>query len=567
VQPAQQVRFGTFEVDFETGELRKRGIRIRLQEKPLLILRNLLERPGELVTREELRAKLWSDDTFVDFEGSLNAAILKLRRALGDSAGSPRFIETLPKRGYRFIAPVQADGGVRDLSLAVLPFRNASGDAEDEYFADGLTEELIAATAQIEGLRVVSRRSAFFYKGAAADIRELGQKLSVGHVLEGSVRRSQSRFRIRVELTEIAAGYVVWSKRYDRDATGIFDVQEDVAQAVAQSLESKLQPQPAGLIPTATTDSAAHGAYLQGKHQWNRWTPDGWRRALTCFQEAVNQQPDYAPAWAALSRAHSALGGFGLVRPRGAFPLANQAARRAIELKPEFADGYGALAECAALYDWDFEESERLFEQAFELDPASPVTRDAYAGCCLLPQGRFEQAQQHLARALETDPLSPRILSYQGLTSYITMDFGHAERALRKALELHPGYDFALSWLGMTLLKQDRHAEALAAFESTVELTHRDPAALAFLGYAQALAGRESDAERILEEIDRASGQSYLTRFHSMFVRVGLGQLDEAQAELVHMEDEKDPYLPLARVLPFMRIARVEATSQPKLNQ
>ena len=549
--PKSLVRFGVFEADLETGELRKHGVRLRLQEKPFQILVCLLERPNRLVRREQLQARLWGDETFVDFEGSLNAAIRKLRSVLGDSASSPRFVETLPRRGYRFIAPVR-EAEVRrperqapELSLAVMPFQSTGG-AQD-YLGDGLTEEVLAAATQIEGLRVASRSSVFHYKNKAFDLREAGEALAVSYLLEGGVRQSGERLRISVELTEVATGYIVWAKRYDRDATDLFAWQDELAGAIAQRLRAEFQPRSAA---AGEPDAGAHELYLQGRYQWNRWTPDGWRRALGYFQDAVKQSPEYAQAWAGLARTHSALGGFGLAAPRAAFQSAREAAERAVELAPELADGHGALAECLALYDWDWEAAEAQFERALELDPNDSIARDAYAACCLVPQGRFAEAREHLRSALRTDPLSPRVHSYLGLTEFLDARPRDAAAALERALELDPGYGFAAQWLSLVraVTGQAREAETVLR---RMALADRDPATLGFLGFALATAGDRRGAEELLAELETAGG----TPFHGCLIEAALGRSNAVRGRIEQMREMRDPHLPLALVVPAIRDA------------
>lgn len=543
------VRFGVFEADLETGELRKHGVRLRLQEKPFQILACLLERPNRLVRREHLQTRLWGNETFVDFEGSLNAAVRKLRAVLGDTASSPRFIETLPRRGYRFIAPVREARRERperdapEQSLAVLPFQTTGG--AEEYLGDGLTEEVLAAAAQIEGLRVASRSSVFHYKNKALDVREAGEALAVAYLLEGGVRQSGSRVRISVELTEVATGYIVWAKRYDRDAADLFAWQDELAGAVAQRLQAEFQPRARA---AEQPDAEAHRSYLQGLYQWNRWTPDGWRQALKHFERAVERSPGYAQAWAGVARSHAALGGFGLTEPDTAFAAARQAAREAIRLAPDLADGHGALAECLALHDWDWAAAEKEFERALELDPHDSVARDAYAACCLLPQGRLADARKHLREALRSDPLSPRVHSYLGLTEYLDGRLEESSIALEQALEFDPGYAFAAPWLGFVRARQGRLKEGLAILERLTN-DERDPASLGFLGYVRAVSGDRAGAEDLSTELAAASG----TLFNSCLVELGLGRVENVRERLERMRKMHDPHLPLALAMPEFR--------------
>ncbi len=271
------VRFSAFEVDFRNGEVRKHGFRIRLQDQPFHVLQILLDHPGELVTREELQRRIWPADTFVDFEKGLNNAIKRLREALGDDAEKPRFIETLSKRGYRFISPVEelAKGArtpnvpaaaVTVDSIVVLPFVNMSMDTENEFFADGITEEIINALAQIEELHVVARSSAFSFKGKHIDPRIVGEQLNVRRVLEGSVRRAGNRLRIMAQLVNAADGYHLWSERYDREMKDVFEIQDEIARSIAERLKVTLErPRQEPLVKAGTKNLEAYQRYLKGR--------------------------------------------------------------------------------------------------------------------------------------------------------------------------------------------------------------------------------------------------------------------------------------------------------------
>lgn len=554
------VRFGVFEVNLETGELRKRGTRIRLQDKPFQILRCLLEEPNRLVRREQLRSQLWPEDTFVDFESGLNAAVRKLRAALGDTADAPRFVETLRGRGYRIIAPVTRSGRENDrasdgpapLSLAVLPFQSAGNVEGVDFLSDGLTEEVIAAVAQIEGLKVVSRSSAFYYKNKPYNLQQVGSELSVAYVLEGGVRQAGSRLRINVELSEVATGYVAWVKSYDRSLGDLFTFQQDLAKAVANSIHAEIQPASSNRLGHGFDDAAAHSLVLQAMHQWNRWTADGWRRALNFYEQAATLQPAYAVAHAGVARSHAALGSFGELKPQTAFDAARAAARRAVELDPKMSDGHGALAECSALYDWDWNSAEQHFKTALRLNPTDAVSRDAYAACCLLPQGKFQDAASHLEEALDVDPISPRIHSYKGLLGYLRNDLDLAARCLERALEIDAGCDFAAQWLGLLRLEQGRAADAKRLLKRLARVTSRDPGALSFLGFVHAREGDISESEGLLEEIEAAGQGRYVSPIHGCFIRVGLERWDEALADVSRMIEIRDPQLPMAMKLPCL---------------
>src|SRR5215470_10585894 len=308
----QAIHFGAFELDLRAGELRKQGAKIRLQEQPFQILAMLLERPGQVVTREELRNKLWPTDTFVDFDHGLNKAINKLREALGDSAESPRFIETLAKRGYRFLESTATRAP--EPSIAVLPFLNLSADPENEFFCDGTTEEIISALAHIKNLHVVARTSSFSFKGKHVDLRAVGQQLNVRTILEGSIRRSGDHLRVTAQLVNAADGYHLWSERYDREMKDMFAIQEEIADSIAQRLEVSLDSAHQPLLRAGTASLEAFKFYTQGRslffQRGARLLP-----AIECFKKAVTLDPKYALAWSGLADAYNSIGFYGLSKP------------------------------------------------------------------------------------------------------------------------------------------------------------------------------------------------------------------------------------------------------------
>jgi TolB-like protein len=333
------VRFAGFELDPQAGELRKNdGTRIRLQEQPLQILRILLEQPGRIIAREELRQKIWPSDTFVDFDHGINNAIKRLREALGDTADTPLYIETLPRRGYRFIGKAEvsvAPAPRRIQSLAVLPLENLSGDPEQEYFADGMTEALITSLAKISALQVVSRTSAMQYKGVHRQLREIARELQVDSVVEGTVMRSGPRVRISAQLINAHTDAHLWAETYDRDLRDVLELQSEVARAIAREVQVKVRPQEQSqLARIRPVDPEAYEAYLKGRYHWNRRSRDGLGKATQHFQEAIASDATYAAAYAGLADCISILGWWGFVSPEQGCGKGKALAMKALELDP-----------------------------------------------------------------------------------------------------------------------------------------------------------------------------------------------------------------------------------------
>jgi TolB-like protein len=361
------VRFGAFELDDDTGELRREGIRVRLQEQPLQILQILLEHPGKVVTREELKQRIWPSDTFVDFDHGINNAIKRLREALADTAETPRYIETLPRRGYRFIGKIECDA-LRMRSLAVLPLENLSHNSQDEYFADGLTEALITTLAKIGELRVVSRTSAMLYKGARKPLREIARELEVDAIVEGTVLRAGHRVRITAQLIDPMKEAHLWAESYERDLRNILALQSELAQAIAREVRVKLTPQEQAQFAKAhpIVDPEAYENYLKGRYHWNKRSREGHVKAVQYFQQAIGKDPTYAVAYAGLADGLSIMGLWGLVPPDEGCGKAKALAVQALEMDGTLAEAHTSLAWATTHYDYDFTTAEKEFERSID---------------------------------------------------------------------------------------------------------------------------------------------------------------------------------------------------------
>jgi TolB-like protein len=391
------VRFGVYELDVRGGELRKQGVRVKLQEQPFQILQILLERPGQVVTREELRQKIWPSDTFVDFDHGINNAVKRLRAALGDSAEEPRYIETLASRGYRFIGSNNAHTR-RIESLAVLPLENLSHDPEQEYFAEGLTEALITTLAKIGELRVVSRASAMRYKGVRKPLSEIARELGVDAIVEGTVLRAGGRVRITAQLIDAPRETHLWAESYEQDLRDVLALQREVAQAIAGEIRLKLTPvDQARFAKVQPVDPEAYDAYLKGRYYWNR-RPLRFAEAVKCFQQAIAKDPLYAVAYAGLSDCFCSLSVWGLVSANDGCNKAKGLADKALELDHSLAEAHAALAH-ATMYQYDFLSAEREFERAIELNPRSATAHQLF-GWYLCIVDRYEESYTELQRAI-----------------------------------------------------------------------------------------------------------------------------------------------------------------------
>src|SRR6266550_7076692 len=477
------VRFGDFELDQDTGELRRGGVKIRLQEQPLQMLQILLEQPGKMVAREELQKRIWSSDTFVDFDHGSNNAIKRLREALADTAETPRYIETLPRRGYRFIAdtdvPVQATVG-RIQFLAVLPLENLSRDPEQEYFADGLTEALITSLAKISALRVISRTTAMHYKCVHRPLPEIARELGVEIIVEGSVLRSGERVRISAQLIEASTDTHLWAESYERDLLDVLHLQSEIARAVAREIQAKLTPgEQEQLARARSVTPEAYEVYLRGRYQWNRRTADGFRKGAEHFLQAIEIDPNYAAAYAGLADCAGSAGFWGFTSPAQGCGSAKAAACKSLEID-ETAEAHTSLGWALIHYDFDFLTAEHHFQRAIELNPGYATAHQWYAHC-LGYSYRLDQSLERVRLALDLDPLSLNVnTTYVGVL-WFQRKFDYGIDQCKRALELSPNFAILRWLLGNLFQAKGMHAETIAERRWAVEASGRAPFFLAEL--------------------------------------------------------------------------------------
>jgi len=523
------LRFGTFEINLQTRELRKYGMRLRLEEQLFLILEMLLLHAGEVVTRRALREKLWPQ-THVRYDHSLNTAMNKLRDLLGDSAQSPRFVETVPRNGYRFIAPVtkpqEAAPEAEKKMIAVLPFDNLSGNAEQEYFADGLTEEMIAHLGQLQPKRlgVIARTSSNRYKATKKNIREIAAELKVDFVMEGSVRRAGRQVRITAQLIDARDQTHLWAASYDRDLRDVLGVQADVARQIGTALAIELLPEK--FTSTASFDADAHESYLRGRFYFGQRSEEGLQKAIASFETALEIEPRCARSLSGIADSASLLCWFGALPPSEAGPRAAKSAGRAIEIDPSLSEPHASLALVRFWYEWDWLAAEKEFRRAIELNPSYASAHQWYASF-LNAMGRTEEAQAEHRRARELDPHSLMMSLGAADPYFYGRQYDRAIEHLRGLLEQEPRFFPALFNLGRAYVQKGMHDVAIAAFEKAVEFSgnHEGNAALA---HAYALAGRRDEARVILAELKANAAGRYVAAPMMARVYLGLGEIDRA---------------------------------------
>lgn len=526
----QRRRFGVFELDLRAGELRKNGVRLMLQEQPCRILQLLLENPGEVVTREELRKRIWPDDTFVDFDHGLYSAVTKLREALGDSSEKPCFIETLSRRGYRFIAPVDAvsAGSGPRTSIAVLPFANINNNPEQDYFSDGLTEEMITQLGRLhtQRLGVIARSSIMKYKQTDKGAGQIGRELGVDYILEGRVRRSGQRVRVTAQLIQVNDQTHLWAETYEHHLRDILVLQNKIALAIAKEIKLKLTPEEQERLAGAgVVDPQAHEVYLRGLHQLRKLTREGAEKAVAHFEQAVRQDLRYALAYVGLTEAYIALTTFYLA-PLEGMPKAKAAAVKAVELDDSLAEAHAALGLVKFFHDWDWAGAEKEFRTALAINASIAEAHSGYAGL-LACQGREKEALLETRKAQELDPL-PVYLRGEGLWHfYIFRQYDETIRQCRKAVELEPNFFFGHTVMAWALAEEGRYAEAIAAAERGRHLSD-SPFALAGLSFIYAEAGDKHKANRVLQELAELSRQRYVCGYHVGMVHLALGKTKRA---------------------------------------
>jgi TolB-like protein len=548
IRTVRAVRFGAFEVDLQGRELRKRGLRLKLQEKPFQILEMLLERPGEVVTRQELRKRLWPE-TYVGFDRSLNTAINTLRRVLGDSPENPRFVETYSRRGYRFIAPVEtaeatAPAAPQPLpSVAILPFENVGANPELEYLSDGITESIISSLSQLSSVRVMARSTVFRYKGPAIDPQTVGRDLRLHAVLTGRVVPHGNTLTIGVELVEVQNGWRLWGEVYTRSLPEIFSVQEDIAKEIASNLSLRLTGEESKVFAKRYPGNVeAYRDYLKGRYYCNKMNPEALRKSLGCFQEAIEKDPHYALAYAGLADAHNLFAFFGLRAAREVMPLAKEAALKALELDETLAEAHVTLGTIWDIYDWDWPAGEQEYQRALELSPSYPAAHHGYAAH-LGALGRTEEALSEILKAQELDTLSLVYSMEIAWNWFMARQYDRALEQSLKTLEMEPLFTPAQHTLGLAYEQLGRHEEALAAFQKALAGSGGNPVPLAAMAHAYARAGRRRESTEKLNELRQLAREAYVPPYWLALAHTGLGEKEQAFGWLERACEERDVWL------------------------
>ena len=583
--PPRFLRFGIFEVDLHAGRLTKHGLRLKLQEQPFQVLAMLLEKPGELVNREELRSRLWPR-TIVDFDHGLNKAINKIRDVLGDSAENPRFIETVARRGYRFLADVEAinaptpqseatsDAGngasapadvwkklrhsrawrlvgfglvllfaavvlwivypwnasSKIRSLAVLPLENLSGDPSQDYFAEGMTDELITDLGQISTLRVISRSSVMTYKSVRKPLAEIARELDVQAVVEGSVLRSGERVRITAQLIEVPPDRHIWAHSYEGDLRDTLTLQNTVARTIAEQIQAVLNKQEkAALEKSRVVKPEAYEAYLKGRYFWNKRTGDGLKKAIEYFTVAIEKDPNYAEAYAGLADSYALSGDweYGILSPHDASLEAKAAATKALDLDDSLGEAHTSRAFALDLYDWDWSAAEMEYRRAIALNPGYATAHHWYAWH-LMVIGRTDEGILELRKAESLDPLSLIIRADLADALCIAHRYSESVQQSERTLEMDPNFAIGHYELGQAFVQKQMYNEAIAEFQRAIELSGDNAAFDSNLAYVYAVSGRRDDALKMAQDLETRASASSAADSNIALIYVGLGDNDKA---------------------------------------
>lgn len=588
------MRFGPFEANLETGELRKQGTLIRLPEQPFRILALLLEREGGIVTREEIIQELWGEETFVDFEQSVGAAISKLRRALQDSAATPRYIETVRQKGFRLLVPVtavpdemasqpapgpaatRAAAGVRfskvhlglavillavvsvgvvqwsrisrravaPRSLAVLPFRLINATEDDQYLELGIADALITRLTRLRHVAVRPTSAVRKYSAKETAALQAGRELRVDAVLEGSIQLLQGQLRVTVQLVWTSDGRSLWGDRFDERLDGIFDAQDTIARRVAGALSAHLSSREReGVEKRDTEDLAAFQAYQKGRYLWSLRSPEALQRSAGFFQQAIAEDPNYALAYVGLADTYVLMNLYAGVQRRETFERAKSAVKTALSLDTELAEAYATAAYVSFYYDWDWTGAEASFRRAIELNP-NYATSHQWFSEYLFYMTRFPEATAEIERAHELDPQSVVIGIQLASPCLYSRQYERALARIREGLKLEPGFSLGVYMSGICLTEMGRFGEALQEFRKIQETN----LGLLGLGYANAKAGGRVEARRILARMLPLARNSGVSPFHVARMYANLGQPAEAIVWLRKAKEERDERMVMLKV-------------------
>ena len=655
--PFTSLYFGFFELRTNTRELYKRGIRLKLRPQAYQVLLLLTERSGEVVSRDQLRERLWAQETYVDFEHGLNTAVMELRAVLSDSAAEPKFIQTLPRLGYRFMVPVSSEqpttvperesaplvdipaiqekeskpegavapgresatalGSVQSAAnsrrswrtlwwvpaavvlalaavtllgwqnwfrkanppaqhevrqmIAVLPFENLTGDPAQEYFSDGLTEEMIDQLGRLDPahLGVIGRNSVMRYKTIHEATAAIGRELGVSYLLEGSVRRDSDEVRISAQLIQVQDQASVWSRQYDRQLRDVLALQSEIAREIAGGIHLTLDDAARNAGATAQPQTAAandaYDLYLRGLYFWNKRGADNIKRATDYFQQSIRRDPNSARAYSGLAESYALVSGYAGVPPKDFLQKADAAARRAVALDPNLAEAHVAMAVVAQDCDWDWATAEREYRRAIELNP-NYATAHHWYGEYLALMGRFDESRAQMEHARQLDPLSLIITADTAIALYYARDYPAAIQQFRAVIDLEPTFP-RTAQLSFAYLQTGRDADSVAWTEKLKQPSDTGPWYWATAAYVDAHIGKMNDARVALHNLIRMNDRRQIDPLYISIAYVGLDEKDQSIAWLQKAEAAHSVSLNSLKVEPLFDPLRTDPRFQQILRQ
>ncbi|MBD0372692.1 MAG: winged helix-turn-helix domain-containing protein [Pyrinomonadaceae bacterium] len=553
--------FGPFRLDAAARKLFRDGTAVPLTAKLFDILLLLVEKSGQLVTKEELMRKIWPG-LFVE-ANNLTVSMSALRRALGESRGGREYIETVPKRGYRFVGRVEGEveetgksflreqrltSGPGDAvsSLAVLPFMNLEADKNLNYFVDGITETIINSLSRLSQLRVMARSSVFRFRLRDVEPKEAGAELGVEAVLVGGVQKVQGLLIIGTELVKVLDGSQLWGERYERKPSDIFSVQREITEEITKSLRLKLtSEQKLRLANYHTNNIEAYNLYLHGRYFWNKRTEKGIRKGIHYFEEAIKVDESYAPAHVGLAACYLSLTSWNIMPGKETFPIARKAATRALELDDSFAEAYAVLG-ILDLYSLNWQDAKREFEQALALDPNSAQVYFWYSTFWMM-MGRTDEAMAAVKRSQLIDPLSPLVCTQIARILLQSRQYKAAIEYCHQAMELDENFPWAHGIIGLIHSEKGAYEEAIDEFKKCIAMTD-DTETQGLLGYVYARLGRVDEALALLEKLERQSRERYVPTFAPLFIYIGLKEKEKAFELLERMYEERSYVLASLKV-------------------
>jgi TolB-like protein/DNA-binding winged helix-turn-helix (wHTH) protein/Flp pilus assembly protein TadD len=616
ILPSSLYQFEGFELDLKQFELRRNGQALKLERIPMELLILLVSRNGDLVSREVIVEKLWGKNVFIEAEHSVNTAIRKIRQALEDDPDNPRFVKTVVGKGYRFSAAVKScdpdpvsaakepDGalptirsakvpdprlwlwitatvvamlvgiaflanlaGMRDRvlgsgrtgqisSLAVIPLENLSGDKSQEFFADGMTDELITDLAQNSNLRVISRTSVMRYKGTREPLPQIAKELGVDAIVEGTIERAGDRVRVRAQLIRASDDRHLWADTFERDLPDILGLESEVASSIARQVQTKL----ASGHPPANRkiQPAAYEAYLKGRYAWNKRSEAALFEGIEFFKQAIAIEPDYGEAYAGLADSYTTLGYLSYIAPRDAFPLARAAAEKALSLNGSLAEPHASLAYVCFYHDWNWAAAEAEFKKAITLNPNYATAHEWYS-IYLTAMLRPDEAKTEIDRALQLDPLSLIINTDVGFQMFYARKYDDAIRQLKKTLQMGPRFPLAHLWLGRAYQQKGMFDESMNEYGATEDALPGWIVTLAGIGNLQGLSGKDADARATLAKLRELSKKEYVTPYGIALVYAGLEDKPQAFQWLENAVNDRSHWLVWIRLDPRWERLRSDA--------